>query len=399
MIGLIFWLCVGLILYTYAGYPLLLTGLALLRERPSFAPPSIAPSVTLLISAYNEEAVIAAKLENAFALEYPKDRLRIVVAADGSDDRTVSIVESFAGRGVLCSYSSARAGKMRAIQHAIATITTDLVVFSDANNMYQPDFLARLCEPFSDPAVGATVGAKVIAAEDGSLAKADGLYWKYESFIKRQESRLGSCTGVLGEALAIRRGLFDAPPAGIINDDFFIAMRIVHSGYRIAYVPQARSYERVSPTAQDEVARRARIVAGRYQAIFMAHRILPLRNPLVAWQIISHKFLRPLVPLAMIVALLANLIAVVWPVGAAQAAWFHLAPPYAMIFLIFQAAFYLSAIVGAYTQRTPLGKALYLPTFLVQSNWAALIGLGRFMTGKQSPLWERIPRREGKTSI
>jgi poly-beta-1,6-N-acetyl-D-glucosamine synthase len=399
MMGIIFWLCVGLVAYTYAGYPIVLAFLAQLR-RPRLTEPSApAPTATLLISAYNEEAVIAAKLENALALDYPAGQLQILVAADGSDDRTVALVESFAPRGILCSFSTRREGKMRAIQHAMENVKSELVLFSDANNLYPRDFLLRITAPFSNATVGAVAGAKVIAAEDGALAKADGLYWKYESFIKKQESRLSSCTGVLGEALAIRRALFVVPPKGILNDDFYIALQVIRQGFRIAYAPLARSMERVSPTAQDEIARRARIVAGRYQAIFMAHRLLPWRNPLVSWQILSHKFLRPLVPLAMIGALIANLCALSQPLAPADAAWLVLSPPYAVLFLTIQILFYLSAAAGMRLQDTRIGKAFYLPAFLVQSNWAALIGLGRFLTGQQSPLWERIPRREGKTLI
>lgn len=390
MIGRLFWLCVGTVGYTYAGYPLALTLLARLRRSPQPFPPAT-PSVTLLVAAYNEEQVIGAKIENSLALDYPPDRLQILVAADGSDDETAAIVGAYAPRGVELSYSPARRGKMAAINRAMARARGEIVVFSDANNMYEPGALCALVAPFADPRIGASTGAKHIVESGEALGASEGLYWKYESFIKKQETRLGSCTGVAGEILAIRRELFELAPERVINDDFYMAMRIVRRGYRCVYVPEARSSEPVSLTAQDEVARRSRIVAGRYQAISLAPSILSLRRPLVAWQVISHKFLRPLVPLAMIGAAAANLAAVVRAPSGGLA---RLAPPYSWVMLGLQSAFYGAAWLGGRTGRGGvLGKLLYVPTFLVNSNYAALHGLYRFLFGRQNQLWQRVQRR------
>jgi len=395
MMGLLFWLCVGLVVYTYAGYPLALALLARLRPRSAQPRPSVQPTVTLLISAYNEQDVIAQKLENSLALDYPRDRLQILVAADGSDDRTPEIVRLFAGRGVELSHSLPRRGKMAAINRAMPLARGEIVVFSDANNMYQPDTLSELVAPFADPRVGGATGAKVIASDNGVLGDSEGLYWKYESFIKEQETRLGSCTGVTGEILALRRNLYEAPPDHIINDDFFIAMRLIQRGYRMVYAPHAHSIEHVSLSAQDEITRRARIVAGRYQAIALAHRFLPFRQPLVTWQVVSHKFLRPLVPLAMIGALLANFVAVAFPASGHHLAWLRLASPFNWVLLAGQIAFYMLAWIGSRVQRrSALGRLLYLPTFLVNSNLAALIGLARFLRQRQTTLWQRVRRVE-----
>lgn len=392
MIAVLFWFFVGSIIYVYAGYPLILTLLA--RTRPQQqAGSALTPSVTLLIAAHNEEAVIAAKLENSLALEYPAGRLQILVAADGSDDRTADIVRNYGGHSVghsvELSYSRQRQGKMAAINRAMARARGDIVLFSDANNLYEPDVVRQLVQPFQDAQVGAASGAKIIARGDGALGESEGLYWRYESFIKRQETRLGSCVGVAGEVLAVRRDLFEAPPDHIINDDFYLAMRLVQRGYRVVYTPQARSYERVSPSPQDEVARRARIVAGRYQALAMAPRLLPLRRPVIAWQVISHKFLRPLVPLAMAGALVTNVIALLRPAGPSLP---QLAPPFSRLLLLAQIVFYGLAWLGG--RLAHRNKLLYLPTFLVHSNLAAVIGLIRFLTGRQTALWQRVPRRQ-----
>jgi cellulose synthase/poly-beta-1,6-N-acetylglucosamine synthase-like glycosyltransferase len=390
MIASLFWLSVTSIVYAYVGYPLILAILARTRLDKQ-GDSGVTPFVTLLIAAYNEEATIAEKLENSLALDYPRHRLQILVAADGSDDRTVDIVRSYAGRGVELSYSGPRRGKMAAINRAMDQVIGDVVLFSDANNLYEPNAVREIVKPFADPQVGAVSGAKIIIQGDGALGESEGLYWKYESFIKQQETRLGSCVGVAGEVLAVRHGLFEAPPNYIINDDFYVAMRVIQRDYRVVYTPQARSYERVSPSAQDEMDRRARIVAGRYQALALAYRLLPLRRPIIAWQVISHKFLRPLVPLAMVGALITNVIAVFDPAPPAVPSLSHLTPPFGWLLLLAQVVFYGLAWVGGHiAQRS---KLFYLPTFLLNSNLAAVMGLVRFLTRQQTSLWQRVPRR------
>ena len=180
-----------MILYTYAGYPLLLALLARTRRKP--APyPAAQPLVTLLIAAYKEEAVIARKLDNSLELDYPRERLQILVAADGSDDRSAEIVQGYADHGVELNYTPERGGKMAAINRAMPNARGEIVVFSDANNMYDPRAIRELIAPFADPKVGAVTGAKTIVQDEGGLSESEGLYWKYESFIKKQETRLNA---------------------------------------------------------------------------------------------------------------------------------------------------------------------------------------------------------------
>lgn len=392
MTAWLFWLCAVGVLYVYAGYPVLIAALAGLRPKREWKA-SETPKVTILIAAHNEESVIEEKLVNCFELDYPSDCLQIVVAADGSDDRTAEIVRSFEGRGVELSYSEARRGKMAAINRAMPIATGEIVVFSDANNMYSKNALRELVAPFSDKSVGATTGAKSVLKAGGAVGESEGLYWRYESFIKEQETRLGSCTGVAGEILAIRRELYEPPPDEVINDDFYIGMRIVRKGFRLVYTPRARSMERSSGSAADEVARRARIVAGRFQSIAMAGALMP-RSPVTAWQVLSHKFARPLVPVLMIGALVANVAALWRPSGDTEQSLLHLSAPYNWIILGLQAVFYAVALLpkaGLELSGT-LGKILYLPSFLLDSNVAALLGLFRYMTGRQSTLWQRVPR-------
>ncbi len=394
MTAKLFWLCLGSILYTYAGFPILLTLLARTRPKPP-AYKAASPTVTLIITAYNEETAIAEKLENSLSLDYPADRLQVLVAADGSNDRTADIVRAFAQRGVELSYNPPRRGKMAAINRAVPLARGEILVFSDANNMYEPNALRELVAPFADPSVGGVTGAKSILGGDGALGESEGMYWKYESFIKQQETRLGCTTGAVGEIMAIRRNLFAASSDSVILDDFYMAMNLMKRGYRFVYTPKARSLERVSASAQDEVVRRAKIIAGRYQAITLAPQLLPLQNPLVVWQVVSHKFLRPLVPLAMIGALFANLIAVIHPVRSTKSPMLHLAPPFNWLFWGLQLLFYGLAWIGGRTKRHgKLWTILYLPTFLVNSNLAAVIGLWHFLTRRQNTLWQRVQRRD-----
>jgi poly-beta-1,6-N-acetyl-D-glucosamine synthase len=393
LFGLIFWFCILFIAYVYVGYPLLVALLARLRRGVEVYP-DIMPKVSILIAAYNEQDVIAAKLENTLALDYPPECMQIVVAVDGSDDRTAEIVEDFAGRRVELSYDVRRRGKTVAINRAVPRLKHDIVVFSDANNMYAPDALRELVKPFANPRVGGVTGSKMIVEDLDAHARADGLYWKYESFIKKKETRLGSCTGVTGEILAIRRVLYQPPADHVINDDFFIGMGVLRHGYRLVYAPDAHSVEHSSLTERDEAVRRSRIVAGRYQAMLMAGSLLPWRNPVLIWQIVSHKFMRPLVPLVMILAFLSTLAACVWPPAVAGPGWFFLSSPYNLVFLAGEITILLLAFFGGSLKEWGLfGKLLYIPTFLVNSNMAAVLGLYSFFTGRQTALWKRARRR------
>ncbi len=392
MTGFLFWLCVLFVFYVYAGYPLLLGMVARLR-RAAPAYPTITPGVTLLIAAYNEEKVLAAKLENSLALDYPREQLQILVAADGSDDGTVDIVRSYAGRGVELSYDAARRGKMSAINRAVTAAKHEIVAFSDANNLYAGSTLREMVRPFADSGVGAVTGRKSTVKDSQRLGQADALYWRYESFIKGQENRLGCCVGVSGEVFAIRKELFTPPPPEIINDDFYMALDVIRKGFRVAYAEEAVSSEAASRDEADEITRRSRIVAGRFQIMALSLGMLPYRRPWIVWEIVSHKFLRPLVPP---VTLFASLITVAALFGVGNSGgprWVVLAFPFNWILFATQAAFYLLALVGG-RRRVPglLGKLLYLPAFLINSNLAALRGLGGYLTHRQTVVWKKALR-------
>lgn len=395
----IFWFCAFIIFYTYAGYPLILAFLAKLtkKEQNDLAD---SPSVSLIIAAYNEQDFIEKKLQNCLELNYLNNRYQVIIAADGSSDRTVEIAQQWIKSlpptmqsNFVINHIPDRQGKMAAIKRAVPLANGEILVFSDANNLYQPQTLAELVAPFSDPNVGGVSGAKQIIQEGDALGQSEGLYWKYESQIKEWETRISSCTSASGEIIAIRKSLYEPPPSNIINDDFFMAMMIIRKGARFVYAPSAKSFETVSKTANDEILRRERIVAGRYQAIALAPRILPWKYPLVVWQVFSHKFIRPFLPFAMIGLLVTNVWITIFPDNGIGSGY-TLSKPVSTIFLLLQCVFYLLAWIGThFTNSGKIGKLLYIPTFLVNSNYAALSGALRYFRRQQTTNWTRVQRR------
>ena len=387
IVVILFWVSLGFLLYVYLGYPLLIAVLACLRPKQAFAWEHF-PSVSLIIAAYNEENIIQQKLENALKLDYPQGKLEIIVAADGSDDRTRELVAGFSSEGVILSYAPERRGKMAAIYHALEKASGDILVFSDANNFFTSYAIKYLVQPFIDPEVGGTTGAKHIRKEGDSLSSSEGLYWKYESWIKRSESRLNTCTAAAGEILAIRRDCFPQQDlSAVVNDDFYLLLRIIRDGFHVVYVPQAESWERVSPSAQDEVKRRSRITAGRFQALTHSLQWMPWNNPGAVWQLFSHKYFRLFLPFAMLIALLANVPLALrgYGVGLQRSIYFWL--------MMAQACFYILAGLGRIIDFKGPWKVFYLPAFLVSSNLAALKGLARHLKRKQDTRWEKVNRR------
>jgi len=262
----------------------------------------------------------------------------------------------------------------------------EIIIFSDANNMYDQDAIRKLIVPFSDRTVGATTGAKLIIQDGTELSSTEGIYWKYESWIKTNETILGTCTSSVGEILAIRRELYMPPPNNIINDDYYIVLDLIKRGFRVFYVPEARSFEYISATARDEMVRRSRMNTGKYQAIFMSYRLLPFDRPILLWQIISHKYCRAFLPFGFISALVTNLLIALPQKDVSSL-------PYAWIFMSIQSLFYAMAGLGSFLKFPGfVGKLFYLPTYLVRSNLAILRGFYGFITRKQTNIWERVRR-------
>jgi cellulose synthase/poly-beta-1,6-N-acetylglucosamine synthase-like glycosyltransferase len=372
----------GLILYTYAGYPILLMLLTAGRRRPEAAEPDAWPDISLIVTAYNEEAVLRAKLDNSFALDYP-GKVQIVVVSDGSTDGTDEVARAFEGReGYLFLRQAQNAGKTMAQNAAAAVATGDILVFSDANSIYAADALRRLVAPFTDARTGCVCWElRYTNPQRAAAGKGEGSYWRYEQFLKRRESLLGSLVGANGSIYALRRELFEELGPAIISD-FIMPIRVRRRGRRVVYEPQAIATEEVAVGFADELKRRRRIVARSLYGLWTERGALnPLARPLFALQILSHKVVRWAVPLLMIVMLGSS----------AAGAW--RGDEIAHHLLLAQGAFYCLALLGTLLQGT-IGRVslFYVPAYFCAINLGALLGVLGALTGQRHTVWKPVAR-------
>jgi cellulose synthase/poly-beta-1,6-N-acetylglucosamine synthase-like glycosyltransferase len=349
----LFWISVAFPLYVYVGFPLLLWLLQAFVRRPPREPP-IEHSVSLLVAAYNEAAVIADKIRNSLALDYPAEKLEIVIASDGSEDATAEIVRSFeaesGGRVRLLSYPQNR-GKMAVLNDALRELRGEIVAFSDATSMLAADSLRLLVQGFNDPHVGAVSGIyRLLKKDQAQLGHQEDIYWQYETFLKVQEARLGAFTGAHGSLYAIRRTLYPFPSENTINDDFTIPMRILERGYRVAYEPAAVAFEEAHE--MEGFSRRVRITAGNIEQLREIKYLLRPPRPFVLFCLLSHKTGRLLVPVFLLLALATNI---------ALRDQF----PYNWL-LLGQALFYSLAVLGGTVDLRP--KLLRLPYYFCVIN-------------------------------
>lgn len=370
LLQLLFWLAAGVVFYTFLGYPLLIGLLARHVRHPVRRAP-ITPRVTLLIPAYNEASVIARKLEDCLALDYPSDRLEIVVVSDGSDDETVNIVAGYADRGVRLYHRPQRQGKAAAINRVMPLVSGDIVVFSDANTMLNSGGLRALVRNFADPTVGAVAGEKRV------LGGGEGLYWRYESFLKRCDSAVSSVMGAAGELFAIRRSLFKPLPPDTLLDDFVLSMWLVKAGWRVVYETEAVAREEASSSLAAEWQRRARNAAGGFQAIRRLSA-MPSKGKWPAWQYYSHRVLRwAVTPFLLPMLYGLNLLLLGLPF-------------YRPLFLA-QTAFYMAALLGyGLAQLGMESGPLYAAFYFCFANAAALAGFWRYITGSQPVTWAKV---------
>ncbi|MFH1569245.1 MAG: glycosyltransferase family 2 protein [Gemmatimonadota bacterium] len=379
-----FWVAVGLVAYTYLLYPVLLWALSQARRTPVFADPPEWPSLSLVVSAYNEAGVMAAKLENALGLDYPAGRRQILVVSDGSDDGTDGIAAGYAGRGVELLRLERRSGKTAGQNAAARRATGEILVFSDANSMYRPDALKALVRPFADPRVGCVCGElRYVNPGAGGAAKGEGFYWRYEQFIKRAESRLGSLVGANGSIYALRRDLFEELGPAIISD-FIMPIRVVRRGRRVLYEPGAVAEEQSGKRFGEELRRRTRIIARSLYGLWTERGVLnPLTSGAFSLQILSHKVIRWLVPACLLGALGSS--AVLAAAGG----------PFFRVVLGGQGLFYGLAALGALAPKS-LGRlsVFYVPAYFTATNLGALLGLIGFLAGRRYAVWQPLERQE-----
>ncbi len=376
------WTCFGLAAYHYVVYPLAVIALARLTRGRSGAPsPAHAalPRVALVIAAYNEERVIRAKLDNCRALSYPRELLTVIVAADGSSDRTADIVRELGDPRVIVLHEPERRGKGAALNRAVAASDADVVVLSDANNFYSVDAIERLVARLEDPGVGGVTGAKkIFEARERAAAAGDGLYWRYESLIKTAESRLGGTVAADGEIFALRRAQYAPIPRHVVNDDMHLTLRLVERGLRLVYEPTATASEEGSFTIREDFNVKVRMIAGGLQNTCAEWRTV-FGSGAFTFKYLSHKILRWLMPLFMLGLLVSS-------------ALLARTTPYNLLFAA-QLFFYGLAALGWWLNaRGQRGALFYVPFYFVAMNAAAAGGLLRFLRGSQTPLWTKAAR-------
>jgi cellulose synthase/poly-beta-1,6-N-acetylglucosamine synthase-like glycosyltransferase len=375
---IIFWVSLAVVLYVYFGYPLVLAAVAK-RCRPRPHDDSFLPTVSLIIAAHNEEKILPEKLANSLELDYPRQRLEIVVASDGSTDATNAIARAHADHGVVLHALPCRGGKTRALSAVIPQTHGDILVLSDANTMYQPDAIRKLVRHFVEPLVGAVSGdVRLVDAAD-SHAYSEGVYYRYERWLQSLESRLGAIIGADGAMYAIRRACFQPPSPDIILDDFVISMTVARLGYRVPYDPEACASEQGTLTSREEYRRKVRIVAGGVQALKRREGLPRWRQPLLLFCYVSHKLLRWLLPCFLVLMFLASAVLA------------H-APLYRLIF--FGQILFGMVAVGYGVGILGLRRHRWcgIPYYFCLMNGAALLGLWKGIWGTQAVTWQRTSR-------
>lgn len=391
LLEILFWAMLLIVFYTYIGYGILLYIIIrlkrLLKGKPFEAvlpADDKLPTITLMICAYNEEDVVAEKMENTRAIDYPRDKFRVMWVTDGSNDRTNELLKAYPEVDIV--FSPERRGKTAALKHGLKEVKTRYVAFTDANTMINPGAMREIARQFMDSRVGCVSGEKRVTARNkGEMAaEGEGLYWKYESMLKKWDSELYSTMGAAGELYAIDPKLVREVPDEALLDDFMMSMYVVEDGYRIAYTPDAYACEFGSANIYEESKRKRRIAAGGLQSIWWLRSMLnPIRQPLVTFQYVSHRVLRwSLTPIAMVVLLLTN-IALVWMDAGKVYTWA----------LIIQAFFLLMAFLGwLQTRFGQKNKWLYTAYYFLFMNLNVFRGMAYLKSHGKSGTWEKAKR-------
>ena len=373
----LFWLCLAIVVYTYVGYGLILYLLVFIKRLAIKAKPladitdDCLPEVTLMVCAYNEEDIISEKMSNTHSLDYPADRLHLVWVTDGSTDNTNSILSTYPDVKIV--FSPERRGKSAALKHGIKEVSTEIVMMTDANTMLNPEAIREIVRLMQDPKVGCVSGEKKVMAKSDSdeAAQGEGLYWKYESTLKRLDSELYSAMGAAGELCVIRRQLMTDIPDDTLLDDFVISMEIVRMGYKIAYTSKAFAMEYGSADLHEESKRKRRIAAGGLQSSWRLRSLMnPLRHPVVAFQFVSHRVLRwTITPVCLFALIPLNTILVLSGEGII----------YTIIWIL-QILFYASALAG-----------MRISKYFVFMNLNVFRGM-EYLLNNTSGTWEKAKR-------
>ena len=387
---LAFWVGIFILFYTFIGYGILLYLLVKIRRaikgrRLPERDTSNLPSLTLIVAAYNEEKVIGDKILNTFSLDYPPDKCSYIFITDGSSDDTPEIIARHGE--IKLMHREERKGKVSAIHRAMQEVTSNIVVFTDANTMLNKDALLNIAKHYSDQTVGAVAGEKRVSVSENSDATAgEGVYWKYESFLKKLDSELYSVVGAAGELFSIRTKLYQPVKADTILDDFMISLLIASEKYRVTYEPDAYAVENGSANTKEELKRKVRIAAGGIQSIIRLKKLLnPFLYPVLSFQYISHRVLRwTIAPYCLLAIFVLNIIIVLQDNMAIYT-----------FLLLGQVLFYLGAITGwLFGSRQIKLKLFFVPYYFCFMNYAVLKGIARYFSKKQSAAWEKAERKQ-----
>lgn len=382
----IFWLSAAALLYTYAGYSLLLFVVSKLRPRPVRAA-EFWPSVSVIITAYNEERDLAVKLENSLALDYPRELLEIIVVSDCSTDATDQIARSFADRGVKLVRQAIRLGKTAAQNAAVEYARGEIILFSDATSHYQPEVVRKLMPSFADDTVGCVAG-RLIYVDPSTSRVGDGArsYWNYETFLKKHESRASSLIGASGCLYAVRRTAY-APLDNDSCSDFIIATKMVEQGLRAVYEPEAICTEATNRRSGNELRMRVRVIAQTLNDLWRDRLMLnPFRAGFYAVQLLSHKVMRYLAPFFLMGLFTTSAILAVASL------------PFRIV-LIGQVCAYGSTLLSWLFERAGIrSRMLALPQYFMLANLASLIAFYKFLSGERYARWQPI-REESQQSL
>jgi biofilm PGA synthesis N-glycosyltransferase PgaC len=383
-----FWIGIFFVLYTYVGYGIIIYLFSKVRGRPAVfvdQKDQELPAVTFIIAAYNEEQYIAEKLRNTLSLEYPAEKLAILVVTDGSTDRTPDIARQFPG--IQVHHEAPRKGKIHAVNRIMKLVKTPLVIFCDANTNLNREAVRYIVRHYQDKTIGGVSGEKRIVTkdQDNASGSGEGIYWKYESFLKKKDAEVYSIVGAAGELFSVRTELYEEPEEGIIIEDFYISLKIASKGFRFAYEPDAYAIETASASVEEEWKRKVRICAGGFQAMGkLSYLLNPFRYGILSFQYISHRVLRwTLAPLFLPLILLSNI-------------WLALhGGSFYKLTLLLQIGFYTLAFAGYHLRDRKIGiKGFFVPYYFMVMNLSVYAGFARFLRGKQSVVWEKSKRAE-----
>jgi biofilm PGA synthesis N-glycosyltransferase PgaC len=381
----VFWISCFIIFYNYAGYAILVYLFNRFKRRKKLAPPEgFSPSISFIVAAFNEEECIDKKIINSLQQVYPSDKIEFIFITDGSTDTTPDVVKAYPLIKLL--HSEERLGKSAALNRAVLHAKNEILIFSDANTVLNKEACLNISKHYFDNKVGGVAGEKKVVAienDNQNPANSEGLYWKYESSLKKLDSDFHSVVGAAGELFSIRRSLFESVSPDVILDDFVISMKIAQQGYQIVYEPDAFAMELPSMSIDDEKKRKVRIAAGGFQAMTMLpEALLPWKNFKLSFLYISHRALRwTLTPICLVLAFISNLILV-----------YSSASPVYTTALLLQATFYLSGFAYKLLPTVRKVSILKLPYYFIFMNISVFQGFAKFLGKKQSAAWEKAKR-------